>query len=155
VPVLEWLAGLPHAVALRESGTAYLLVNAAHILSVGLIVGAILPLDIRLLSGLRNVPLAAAGPLLSRTAAIGVVLAVGTGFFLFSVKPVEYAHNPAFLAKLCLLAVGILNAAWLHAGSGWSRALAGEPGPAVRLHALVSACAWPAALVAGRWIGFI
>ena len=73
--LVEWIGAWPGAVLLQRSGTAYLLVNAAHILGVGLVVGAILPLDLRLLGFYRRVPLEVVGPFLSRAAAAGVALA--------------------------------------------------------------------------------
>lgn len=153
---LAWLAATPVAAALKASGTLYLVVNAAHILAIGLIVGAILPLDLRLIGVIRAVPLAAIGPLLSRTAALGVVLAVLTGLCLFSVRPQEYAGNPAFLAKVGLAALGIVNAAVLHLRGDWRAALAtGAVTPVLRLQALLSLAIWLGAVLAGRWIAFV
>ena len=99
MPLVEWIGAWPGAVFLRDSGTAYLLVNAAHILGVGLLVGAIIPLDLRLLGLFRHAPLAVLAPFLSRAAATGAVLAIVTGLWLFSVKPGEYLGNAAFLWK--------------------------------------------------------
>ena len=97
--LLEWIGAWPGAVLLRGSGTAWLLVDAAHILGVGLLVGAIVPLDLRLLGLFRALPLALIAPLLSRTAAAGAALAFATGLWLFSMKPAEYLANSAFLWK--------------------------------------------------------
>jgi hypothetical protein len=78
--VLEWIGALPFALAIRRSATLYIFVNAAHILSIGIIVGSILPLDLRLIGFFRTVPVAVVGPYLSRAAAIGLALAFVTGF---------------------------------------------------------------------------
>jgi hypothetical protein len=154
--LVEWIGAWPGAVLLQRSGTAYLLVNAAHILGVGLLVGAILPLDLRLLGVIRRVPLAVIGPFLSRAAATGVVLAIVTGLWLFSVKPAEYIGNSAFLAKMALLVVALANVVLQHRGRSFAQALAhGELRPAVRLIAFCSALLWLSVLVAGRWIGFV
>lgn len=59
----EWAAALEAtdlATTLRGSVWAYPLVNAAHILGVALLVGATVPLDLRLLGAWRSLPL---GPL--------------------------------------------------------------------------------------------
>lgn len=153
---LAWLETTPVAAALKASATLYLFVNAAHILAIGLIVGAILPLDLRLLGAAASVPLPAVGPFLSRVAALGIGLAVVTGLCLFSVRPAEYAGNPAFLAKLALLAAGVANAALLHLRREWREATGtGRVAPVLRLQALLSLLIWPSALLAGRWIGFI
>lgn len=154
--LVESIGAWPGAVALRDSGTAYLFVNAAHILGVGLLVGAILPLDLRLLGLFRPVPLAVLAPFLSRAAAAGAVLAIATGLWLFSVKPGEYLANEAFLWKAGLLVLALANVALQHANRGYARILAGgEPGPTVRLVAGGSILLWLAVLVAGRWIGFV
>ena len=153
---LQWLATSPLAAALKGSGTLYLFVNAAHILSIGLIVGAIVPLDLRLLGLFRRFPLSALAPYLSRSAAVGIALAVLTGTCLFSVRPAEYAANPAFLTKLSLLVCGVLNALVIHSSRRWKIAIGDEPvPPLLRFQAFLSLMIWPAALLAGRWIGFV
>ena len=102
--VVEWIGAWPGAVWLRDSGTAYLFVNAAHILGVGLLVGAIIPLDLRLLGLFRHAPLAVLAPFLSRAAATGAVLAILTGLWLFSVKPAEYLDPEAAVAAIAAVA---------------------------------------------------
>jgi len=154
--VWDWLGGWPGAVWLQGSGTAYLFVNAAHILAIGLLVGAILPLDLCLLGFFRAVPLAVIGPFLQRVAMVGVGLAMLTGLWLFSVRPRDYVTNPAFLAKMALLALALGNVAVQHAGGRFRAATAGDVVPPVaRVAAGFSALLWIAVLVAGRWIGFV
>ena len=157
-PLVEAIASWPGARLLHGSGTAYLLVNALHILGIGLLVGAILPLDLRLLGLFRRVPLEAVGPFLSRAAAVGACLAIASGLWLFSVKPAEYLANPAFLAKAALLALALANVALQHRGRRFAQATAGGsavPRAPVRVAALCSALLWLSVLVAGRWIGFV
>jgi hypothetical protein len=134
----------PGAVLLQRSGTAYLLVSAAHILGVGLLVGAILPLDLRLLGFFRSAPLAVIEPFLTRAAATGLALALVTGFWLFTVKPVEYLGNEAFLIKGALLAAALVNIALRYRIAGFARAASA-----------FSLLLWLGVLVAGRWIGFV
>jgi hypothetical protein len=155
---MELLAGLgtwPGAVLLKQSGTAYLLVNASHILGLALLIGAILPLDLRLLGVFRSVPVAALAPVLSRMAGIGLGLALVTGAWLFTVRPVEYASNAAFLWKLGLLALALANIALQHRSAAYARALAGDITAAVRWRATASVTLWLSVLLAGRWIGFL
>lgn len=154
--ILEWLSATAPAVALRRSGTLYMVVNAAHILSIGLLVGAILPLDLRLAGCFRKVPVEVVAPFLSRSAGVGLALAIATGFCLFSVRAVEYAENPAFLAKLGLIALGLLNLLAVHVGRGWKTLTAtGLIRPSLRFSAALSVAIWIAAVLAGRWIGFL
>jgi hypothetical protein len=153
---VEWLAQWPVAVALRQSALAYPLVNAAHILSIGLLLGAIATLDLRMLGLFRAAPLAVLAPPLWRMAACGLGLAAATGFLLFSTRPTGYLGNPAFLLKLGLVGIGLLNVLALRFNRAWKRALdGGEAGAALRLPALVSLLVWVCAVVAGRWIGFL
>lgn len=156
VEVLEWIGALPFAVAIRRSALLYIFVNAAHILSIGIIVGAILPLDLRLIGLFDKVPIPAIGPFLSRAAATGIIFAMVTGFCLFSVRPLEYAGNAAFLTKITLLALGVVNAVLLHLTPQWRAAVKGGPlSWRIRLSALFSMAVWTGAVLAGRWIGFL
>jgi len=153
---LNVLAGTPVAELLRGSATAYILVNAAHIFSIGLLVGSIATLDLRLLGFFRAYPIQSFGGLLSRMAAMGVVCAVVTGALLFSTRPAAYLENPAFLTKVALLGCGVVNAVILNRGRHWSRALAtGEVHIAAKVSAAVSLTIWAGAVLAGRWIGFL
>jgi hypothetical protein len=156
--LVDWIGAWPGAVVLQRSGTAYLLVNAVHILGVGLVVGAILPLDLRLLGFFRRAPLDVLGPFLSRAAATGVILAIATGLWLFTVKPAEYLGNAAFLCKAGLLVLALGNVVLQHRNRHFQIALASGASPphrSVRLMAGCSAILWLSVLLAGRWIGFI
>ena len=156
VPLLDLLARWPGAVWLQQSGTAYLFVNAAHILGIGLLLGSILPFDLHLIGLNRSAPTQIIGPLLSRIAAIGLALAMMTGLWLFTVKPREYMENPAFLTKIALLVLALGNLAVQHMGTSFRAALRGEAvAVRVRLIAAISATLWLSVLVAGRWIGFV
>lgn len=153
---LQALAGWPGAVFLQENWIAYLVVNAAHILGIGLLLGAILPLDLLLLRSSHGRDLPVLGPFLVRTAATGFAFAVTTGLWLFSLKPVEYAENPAFLFKVALLVLASCNIALQHRGKRFDTALrSGHPSVRVRALAAASAILWLSVLVAGRWIGFV
>ncbi|KRC80502.1 hypothetical protein ASE30_23985 [Achromobacter sp. Root83] len=153
---LEQIEALPPSVWLRHSGTLYLLVNAAHIGAIGLLIGSIVPLDLRLLAVIRPGPLEILAPVLARTAAIGLGLAALTGALLFSVRPQEYLQNPAFAIKMALLGAGALNAGLVRRSKAWNDVVQGAPPTgALRLHAAASLLLWLGCLVAGRWIGFL
>lgn len=156
---VEWLQALgdwPVAALLRRSLYVYPLVNAAHILALALLIGAILPADLRILV---LFPRLAAAPFLRAMAAVsafGLLLAAVTGFLLFSVQPLEYAANPAFLAKVSLVALGTANALAVRCRAGWRQATTeGEIGAGLKLGAAFSLSIWLAALLAGRWIAFV
>lgn len=150
--MLEAIGAWPGAGWLRESATAYLVVNAAHILGIGLVLGAILPLDLRLLGMFRRFPLDVLWPFLVRVGAAGLGLASATGLWLFSVKPIEYFENEAFRWKLVLLAFALLNVVLQHLAK---RGGVIERSRLTRVGAAASLCLWPLVLLAGRWIGFL
>jgi hypothetical protein len=153
---LQAISGWPGAAFLQEHWVAYLVVNAAHILGIGLLLGAILPLDWLLLRSTRGLDLSILGPFLVRAATMGTALAVTTGLWLFSVKPLEYAENPAFLFKVTLLVLAICNIALQHRGEYFDAALrSGQVSVRVRTLAVTSALLWLCVLVAGRCIGFV
>lgn len=148
----EW----PFAVWLRRSATAYIWFNAAHILAIGVLLGSVVVLDLRLLGLFRRQPLDAMGPPLASMALVGAVAAIGTGFLIFTVRPDAYLGNTAFLVKLLLLLLALANALALRRSPAWRDALdVGEVRPGVRLAAAVSLVLWPATLLAGRWIAFL
>lgn len=154
--LLDWIEASWLADALRRNGDAYMLVNAAHILGLGLLIGAIIPLDLRLLGLGARAPLQVLATFLSRCAALGLGLAVLTGAALWAVRPEDYLGNSAFLWKMALLAVALAVAGLQHVGPGWRRVVSdGTVGTHVRLLASISLGCWLAVLLAGRWIGFV
>ena len=154
--LLAAIAALPPAAALRASGDLYAAVSAAHILGIGLLVGAALPMDLRLLGAFRSVPQAVVVPFLARIAGTGLALALLTGLALWSVNPGAYLANPAFRLKALLLAGALALVATQHLNPAFRTARAGaHPAPSVRLTAALSALLWLAILAAGRWIGFL
>jgi hypothetical protein len=153
---LQALSEWSVAAVLRQSRIAYPLVNAAHIMSIGLLLGSIVTLDLRLLGLFRGYSIAGLGPPLWRVATCGLILAMVTGFLLFSTRPLTYAGNPAFLAKLVFVGLGVLNVIVLRYNRHWRQAIDGaRVHGSVRVAAFVSLFGWLGAVVAGRWIGFL
>lgn len=148
----EWgVAGL-----VRRSVYVYPFVSAGHIFSMALLIGGILPVDLRMLGLFQSV---ASGPflrLMTAFSATGLALAMTTGFFLFSVQPLEYAGNPAFLIKISLVALGAIHALAIRFTPGWQTAIAGGAVvPGLKFAAVLSMAIWIGALIAGRWIAFL
>lgn len=157
--VTEWLTALQDwevAALLRRSVYVYPFVNAGHIFALTLLIGGILPANLRLLGLFRGV---AAGPfvgLMTAIAGTGLALAIVTGFLLFSVQPLEYGGNPAFLTKISLVGLGAVHALAVRATPAWRAARAGENvSRGLKASAAMSLAIWIAALLAGRWIAFL
>ena len=150
---LAALEATPVAQYLRGARWGYAGVNAAHILGIALLVGAILPLNLRLLGAWPGVPLAPLTRVLVPVAAAGLGLAVATGALLFSVRAREYADLGVVQLKLVLVALGAAAAVLLHALYG--QRLEGASRARLAAHAAVSTTCWLGALLCGRLIAFI
>jgi hypothetical protein len=140
--------------ALRDSVWAYPLVNAAHVLGVAMLVGSIVPLDLRLLGLWRSLPLAPLWHVLTRTAAAGLVLAATCGLLLFITRATEYAASSLFLGKMVALVVGVGNALALRRFSPDAIASSDVSARRVRAAAGVSLVAWLTTLTLGRLVGY-
>jgi hypothetical protein len=155
----DWLQALHDwqvAALVRRSFYVYPLLNATHIFSLTLLIGGILPADLRMLGFFKRIVAAPFLRLMTTVSAIGLALAVATGFMLFTVQPLEYAANPAVLTKIALVALGTVNAVVIRFSGAWRMMLAtGEATPGLRLGALLSLAIWTAALISGRWIAFL
>ncbi len=159
----ELLAALQEtavAEALRLWRWAYPLANAAHLLGVALLFGAILPLDLRLIGFWPSVAVKALARVLVPVAGAGLALAVATGPLLFSVDALRYAGLPLFQLKLLLIAAAVANVVMVHRSRAW-KAAAGEaaaagaiPSPRLRLAGLVSAALWLLVMLCGRFIAY-
>lgn len=131
---------------LKSSFYLYPLINAAHILSVGTLVGSAITLDIRILrgSGSSDDPV---NRILTRMGLLAIFGAIATGLLLFIPNAAEYPSNSAFLVKMSLLVLAVLNFfAFLRMQ---------RHGYSLKIPAALSFVFWPAILVAGRFIGFV
>lgn len=157
----EWPAALeatPLATALRGSVWVYPLVNAAHILGVALLVGSIVPLDLRLLGVWRSVPLTPLWGVLTRTAGAGLILAMIFGALLFITRASEYTASNLFISKMAVVALGTANALALRVLPQTQvseiTSTKGKPPACLRLASGLSLVTWLTALTLGRLIGY-
>ncbi|MCX2722033.1 DUF2214 domain-containing protein [Roseibium salinum] len=148
-----WVSQTDLAVWLRRSRWGYAFVNGTHVLGIALLVGAIVPMDLRLIGVGSGLPVAALARRLVPVAATGLALAVLTGAFMLSLEPVDYLRMPVVQIKLSLVAIGSLSAILTHLRYGWW--MAGAPERSLRTPGLISLCCWLPALFAGRLIAFL
>ena len=138
--------------AIRFSQWRYAAVNTAHILGVALLVGAIVPMDLRLLGMRRRLQHSELARLLLPVAAAGLVLAATAGVLLFLVRAKEYGVHPLFQVKMLIVLTGAAAALVAHARAGlWLERI--TPGQE-RLHGALSLACWIGALVCGRMIAY-
>ncbi|MGI9382301.1 MAG: DUF2214 domain-containing protein [Methyloligellaceae bacterium] len=150
--ILAAVAASDVATALRMSRWGYAAVNTAHVLGIALLVGGIVPLDLRLLGLWPGVARDGLVRTLVPVAATGLGLAVTTGAFLFSVRAPEYAALTVLQIKLALVVLGGGSAIALHLVHGFMLETASSARLA-RAGALSMTC-WLGALIAGRMIAF-
>jgi predicted membrane-bound spermidine synthase len=149
--LLAGIEGSSVAQYLRHSRLPYAAVSGLHVLGISLLVGASLPLALRLSGFWRDIAADSLSRVLSPLAATGLVLAAVTGFLLFSVRAEEYAANPLFLPKMAFIAVGVASALSAHRAAVFT--VAAARGRAM-LHGALSISAWIGALACGRLLAF-
>ena len=146
------LEGTALAQSLRGSRWAYAAVNATHILAIALLIGSVVPLNLRLLGVWQGISREAVVRVLAPVAASGLILALLTGLLLFSVRAREYSGVAFLQVKLAFIVVGVLSALALCRAHGFL--LTDAPRARLIGHAIVSTVCWLGALVCGRLIAF-
>jgi hypothetical protein len=144
--------------ALRSSRWSYAAVNTAHIVGLALLLGAIVPLDLRLMGWRRTVPIAALTRVLLPVAIFGLALAILAGLTLFSVRASEYAALPLFWVEMALVACGVANAVLLRRVGAWEvQQTQTGVGPPMCLRAAgaLSIVLWLSVGACGRLLAFV
>ena len=137
----------------RGARWEYAVLNAMHIAGIALLVGATLPLDLRLLGVWRDVDHRQLARVLVPVAGTGLCLAAVTGFGLFSTRAGEYAALTVFRIKLVLIATGAISALATHALCGlW---LDNATRKQLVVAGAISVSCWLSALLCGRLIAFV
>jgi uncharacterized membrane protein len=143
---------------IRENDLLFPLIESVHVVSICLVVGSILAVDLRLL-GLasldRSVSRVTRGILPLTWFAFAV--AVASGGLMFISNATKYLENGYFIAKMLLIGVAGLNMLVFHAISArnqpqWDNK-ARLPLQA-RLAGGLSILLWISVVACGRWIGF-
>lgn len=140
------------ATYLRGARWGYAAVSGTHVFGIALLVGAIIPLDLRLAGLWRSIPHTALARVLVPVAASGLALAIASGLALFSVRAGEYASLDVFGIKLALVGTGLAAALAIHLRHGF--VMTGITERTARTHAVLSATCWLGALACGRLIAF-
>ena len=143
---------------IRENDWLFPLIESVHVVSICLVVGSILVIDLRLL-GLASLNRPVGGitkAILPLTWSAFAVAAV-SGLLLFVSNATKYLDNGYFVAKVLLICAAGLNMVVFHGISAkdlprWENEAA-LPLPA-RLAGGLSILLWVAVVTCGRWIGF-
>jgi len=143
---------------IAENAVAFPWIEVAHVLSIVVVFGSILLVDLRLMgvAGRDYPPLALSRTILPITWTAFVCAAI-TGALLFTSNPYGYFENTAFRAKMLLLVLAGLNMLVFHLVTMRGGRVNDGPGPlpaGARVAGLLSVSLWLAVIACGRWIGF-
>lgn len=136
--------------ALAEHPWAYPALEAAHLIGIGLLLGSLAVLDVRVWGCVPVLPVRPLARLSLGCSAAGFGLAAATGLLMFTTQPQELLGNRAFVLKMGLLFLAGLNAAAFHARGSLDRL-----DRLARAQTLASLAIWVAAIACGRWIAYL
>lgn len=156
--LFEDVRATPLSTAMRESGWLFPTAESIHVLAVGLVVGSIVIVDLRLLglTSRRKPVTELASEVLPWTWA-AFALAVVSGLLMFIGQPDTYLENLPFRLKLVCLVLAGLNMLIFHVFAYRSVAAWDQDRPTVmgaKLAGVLSLTFWVGVVVFGRWIGF-
>jgi hypothetical protein len=154
----EWLSATPWSIALHESLYVYPLIESVHVLAIGLFVGTLAIVDLRLLGvAFDNVPVSEVSARILPWTIAGFVLMVTTGVLLFYAIPVRTYQSLWFRVKVVLLIAAAVNAWWFHRRIERDRPTwdtAPRPPRRVRVAGATSLAIWAGVIVMGRMIAY-
>ena len=156
--LVHWLNETSLSVYLRESEVAFPLTEAIHLLGLGISVGTVIWVDLRLLGiAMRTERVTDVVGRLEPWAGLGFTIMMLSGILLFVGKPETYYTTTVFRVKLLLLPLAGLNVLLFHRAvypnvAHWDlKAAVPWQGRAV---GLVSAALWLTIIVLGRWTAY-
>ncbi|MFM7786426.1 MAG: hypothetical protein ACKPE6_17580 [Gammaproteobacteria bacterium] len=158
--LMTWLEASALSAFLRGLNIwAYGLINLIHILGISTLFGAVLLLDLKLMGVWRSIPLQGVIRPTVPLAAVGFILAAGSGSLMFSFNTTNYHGNPFLYVKLPVIVFALLNVAITQRLAAWQRAKAGaaaEPGDnrVLALCGALSLLTWTTVVTCGRMIGY-
>jgi len=146
--------------AVRESTWLFPTIESIHVLSLVMVVGSIMVVDLRLLnlaSRQRSVRELTEEVLPWTWTAFAC--AATTGTLLFSSSAHRYVGIWQFETKMCMLALAAINMGIFHLGAfrsvaHWDQAPA-KPPLAAKLAGGISLAIWITIVALGRWVGFV
>ncbi|HEY2227391.1 MAG TPA: DUF6644 family protein [Xanthobacteraceae bacterium] len=154
LPLFQWCYDSAIGEGIRESTWIFPVIEACHLLGLGLTVGAVLIVDLRLLGvGLSREPVAQLAAATQPWLLGSLALMLTTGSLLFLSEATKCYYSIPFWVKMTSLFLVLLFTFTFRRhviGMG----LASKRPRLGRLTAIVSLCLWFGVAWGGRWIGF-
>jgi hypothetical protein len=149
-----WLSTTPLGLYMRDATNGFAAVEAAHLLGLAVLGGAVVLLALaNLRLALTGQPAAATARGLFPIFAGAATVMLATGFLLVASKPLRYFLSDAFRWKMALLTVGVALYLYLDA-----RLKAGDgaaPAPSLKFASVALLAIWLGVGLAGRFIGLL
>ena len=135
--------------SLQSHPWAYPVLEIFHIAGIGLLLGNVVLLELRVFGRGAALPVAELARLSLAVAGVGFSVAAATGLLMFASQPQELLANRAFTLKMLLLLAAGCNAAVFHLRGSLLRL-----DLTARLQMLLSTVIWLAVIACGRWIAY-
>jgi hypothetical protein len=159
VDFFTWLNNLPFSVTLRQDEWPFPIIESFHILGLGLSVGIIMWVDLRLIGvSLRRQPVSQVVSQLEPWAIVGFGVMIASGFLLFIAEPLKCYLTVAFRFKVVMLILAASNIRYFHTNvysnvSEWDDA---EEIPwQAKMVGCFSMILWFGIIIAGRWTAYL
>jgi hypothetical protein len=150
----QWCYQTPIGEAIRNSNWLFPVIEAFHLLGLGLTAGAVLIVNLRLLGvGLRRQPVAELSAAVEPWLLASLALMFVSGTLLFLSESIKCLYNFAFWVKMTSLFLVIIFTFTVQRRVTRSDIASDRP-LSGRLTALISLSLWFGVAWGGRWIGF-
>ncbi|MCU0956763.1 MAG: hypothetical protein MUF55_05355 [Hydrogenophaga sp.] len=136
--------------ALGAHPWAYPMLEVVHVIGIGLMMGNLILLEVRLWGLGVSLPVRPLARLCLPLAGAGFLMAAASGLTMFATQAEELLANRAFTVKMVLLMLAAGNAAWFH-GRGSLELLDST----ARGLMLLSTLIWVLVVTCGRWIAYL
>jgi hypothetical protein len=145
--------------AMRSNELLFPVVESLHVVALATVVGTIGFVDLRLMGfGAERKSASATMSDVLPITRIAFIITILTGLMLFTSSAVKYSQNAAFLTKMVLLTIALINIAYFHLVTAkditsWDNAT--QTPLVVRFAGASSLLLWIGVVTTGRWIGFL
>ena len=156
--VFEWLEAMPTSLMLRESIYGYPIMLTSHVVSMTLIAGLLVMMDLRL-TGFGNLRTSVTSiqNRLFPWQMLGMTTSALSGGLLFYSQPMRFYGNFWFWVKTGLMLLALVNAMWFHLTTYKTVAqwdTAPTPPSAARVAGVFGLVLWAGVIITGRMIAY-
>lgn len=152
---IEFIEQSDLAKMLSSSLWLYPIVNTGHILGLSLVIGSIIPFDLKLLGCWQSLSLTVFNKVLRPVAISGFFIAVIFGLLLFITRADFYLGSSIFNIKITLIMFAFINSFFLHTSKEFKLACTNNIfTKKIKFHAAFSIILWLSIAFLGRLVGY-